>query len=505
MKKQQAQWNEKTIFELGKDGRRGITFPPLKELKKNLDAGLGKIKQKNKRENPPEFPSLTELEVARHFTRLSEQNYGVVTGFYPLGSCTMKYNPPINEKISGLEEFSSLHPYMPEEAFQHAMKIIYRLEYWLGEIVGLPAVSLQPAAGAHGEFTGILVIRQYHKSRGELEKRTEIIVPDSAHGTNPASAAMAGYKVVVIPSDDKGCVDIEALKATVGPQTAGLMLTNPNTLGIFEEGIEEITKIIHDVGGLVYYDGANLNSIMGWIRPGDMGFDVAHLNLHKTFSTPHGGGGPGSGPVCVREDLRKFLPVPFIKKEGNKFYLEKDLPESIGKVHGFFGNFGVYLRAYTYIYSMGFEGIKRASSESVLHANYIAANLKDEEAYDLPFTSKEGLVKHECVLSASPLKKKTGVSTLDVSKRLLDHLIHPPTVYFPLIVHEAIMIEPTETEPKEAIDEFIEAMKNIGKEGIENPDIVKGAPYNTAVGRIDDVRAVRNPALSYRMKKKNID
>ncbi|MFX1532903.1 MAG: aminomethyl-transferring glycine dehydrogenase subunit GcvPB [Promethearchaeota archaeon] len=501
MERKQAQWNEPIIFEIGHEGRRGVTFPDLGDLKAYKDAGLKKIR-KTLRKTPPALPDISELQVSRHYTRLSEQNYSIVTGFYPLGSCTMKFNPPINNQIAGLEAFTELQPYMPKEAYQHALKIIYTLERWLGELVGLPEVSLQPAAGAQGEFTGILVLRAYHKSRGELEQRTEIIVPDSAHGTNPASAAMAGFKVVIVPSDSEGCIDLEALKTVVGSQTAGLMLTNPNTLGVFEKNVEEVTTLVHNAGGLVYYDGANLNAIMGWARPGDMGFDIAHLNLHKTFSTPHGGGGPGAGAVCVREDLGEFLPIPIVKKEGSKYYFDNDRPESIGKVHGYYGNFGILVRAYAYIYSMGFEGLKRASAEAVLHANYIASQLKDVEGLSLPYTSNQGLVKHECVLSAKDMKKKFGVTTLDVSKRLLDSLIHPPTVYFPLIVPEALMIEPTETEPKEALDEFIETIKNISREAKENAELVLKAPFNTAVGRIDDVRAVRQPALSYRMKQK---
>jgi len=501
MERKQMTWREKIIFELGQKGRRALNFPPIDDFESHLDAGLAKIKDNSKRNEAPELPELTELQVARHYTRLSEQNYGIVSGFYPLGSCTMKYNPPLNEKIARMDEFCCLHPYMPEEITQHALKVMCDLHKWLGEIVGLPKVTVQPAAGAQGEFTGILIIRAYHKSRGELEQRTEIIVPDSAHGTNPASAAMAGFEVVVIPSDDKGCVDLEALESAAGPHTAGFMLTNPNTLGIFEKNIKKITKIIHDVGGLVYYDGANLNSIMGWTRPGDMGFDVAHLNLHKTFSTPHGGGGPGAGPVCVTKELGKFLPKPVVKKDGDHYYLDYDRPNSIGKVQGYFGNFGVYLRAYAYIYSMGLEGLKQASSYAVLNANYIASQLKELEGYSLPYSSEQGLVKHECVLSASPMKNKYGVTTLDVSKRLLDHLIHPPTVYFPLIVHEALMIEPTETEPKESIDEFIAAMKHISDEAKENPELCKNAPHVTVVSRIDDAEAARNPILSYRMKK----
>ncbi|HID00253.1 MAG TPA: glycine dehydrogenase subunit 2, partial [Piscirickettsiaceae bacterium] len=398
--------------------------------------------------------------------------------------CTMKYNPKINEEIAGHPKVAFIHPYQDERTVQGALQIMWELEQWLKEITGMDRFTLQPAAGANGEFTGVMIIRAYHLDRGETQ-RNEIIVPDSAHGTNPASAAMAGFKVIEIPSNEQGMVDLEALENAVSERTAGLMLTNPNTLGIFEEDILEIAKIVHRAGGLLYYDGANLNGILGKVRPGDMGFDVIHVNLHKTFSTPHGGGGPGAGPVGVKDFLKDYLPVPIVEydEENNCYYLNYDLPKSIGKVKEFYGNFAVLVKALTYLKIMGKDGLKAVSEIAVLNANYLTQKLKGTRGYGLPH--KE-LRKHEVVFSAEPMRKETGVKALDVAKRLLDHGLHAPTIYFPLIVHEALMIEPTETVTKEDLDYYVEVLKKISEEAYSNPEIVKGAPHNTAVRRVDD-------------------
>jgi glycine dehydrogenase subunit 2 len=401
----------------------------------------------------------------------------------------MKYNPKINEDVARYPGFAHLHPYQPESMVQGALELLYNLQKDLAEITGMDSVTLQPAAGAQGEWTGLMLIRAYHESRGE--KRTKVIVPDSAHGTNPASATVAGFETVTIPSDERGLVSIEALRQAVGPDTAALMLTNPNTLGLFEENIVEIARIVHDAGGLLYYDGANANAILGYSRPGDMGFDVVHLNLHKTFTTPHGGGGPGAGPVGVKKILEPFLPKPMVIKEGDQYKLEYDIPGSIGRVKGFYGNFGILVRAYTYILTMGGEGLKRVSENAVLNANYMMRKL--QPYYDLPY---DRVCKHEFVLSGKR-QKKLGVRTLDIAKRLLDFGYHPPTVYFPLIVEECLMIEPTETESKETLDQFIEVMIQIAKEAEESPEVVQEAPHKTVVGRLDEVTAARKPVLRY--------
>ncbi|MHA2294851.1 MAG: aminomethyl-transferring glycine dehydrogenase subunit GcvPB [Candidatus Hodarchaeales archaeon] len=507
----QASFNEPIIFEKSKKGRNGNFLPPVGDfLAEHLKRAREKLQSSELlRERPLNLPEVSELEVLRHYTRLAQMNYGINSGFYPLGSCTMKYNPVVNELLTTLPMVTDIHPDQPESTVQGYLHIYYQVQEWLGAITGLPAVSLQPAAGAHGEFAGLLVIRAYHEDRGETEKRTEILIPDTAHGTNPASATMAGFKIVVLPSNREGCaddallgcVDEEALKEAVNDHTAGLMLTNPSTLGTFEPHIATISEIVHEAGGLLYYDGANLNSILGITRPGDMGFDVAHLNLHKTFSTPHGGGGPGAGTVCVTEQLRDFLPPPVVnrKKDGH-YYLDYDLSKTIGKLKGYFGNSAIIARAYLYTYMMGEVGLKKAAQMSVLNANYLAKKITSSTPLTLPYTT-DGLVKHEMVLSASELKKKTGVSALDVSKGLLDHYMHPPTVYFPLIVDEALMIEPTDTETKETLDEFAEALERICKKAETSPEEILGAPRNTPVSRIDEVMAARNPILSYRMKK----
>lgn len=478
---------EKLIFELSKPGRKGYNLPELDVEDKDIESFIPKDFLSD---TELDFPEVNEVEVIRHYTNLSNKNYGLDTGFYPLGSCTMKYNPKINEDTTRYDGFANIHPYQREDCVQGALQLMYELDKSLAEIAGMDKMSLQPAAGAHGELTGIMVIKAYHEKNGDF-KRNKIIVPDSAHGTNPATAAMAGYKIVEVKSTKNGLVDVEALKAVVGEDTAGLMLTNPNTLGIFEKDIKEIAKIVHDAGGQLYYDGANANAILGHARPGDMGFDVVHFNLHKTFSTPHGGGGPGSGPIGVKKHLEEFLPVPVVRKDGERYYLDYNVPFTIGKVKDFFGHFGILVRAYTYILTMGSDGLKKASEIAVLNANYMASKLK--EHYYLPIDT---IFKHEFVLGG--LKDTLSeVSTLDIAKRLLDLGYHPPTVYFPLIINQAIMIEPTETESKETLDEFIEAMIQIAREAEEDPQILKEAPHNTVVSRPDETKAARNPVLKY--------
>lgn len=477
----------KLIFEISKEGRKAYTLPDCDVPEKNIEELIpAELLSKDE----PDLPEVSEVDVVRHFTLLSNKNYGVDTGFYPLGSCTMKYNPKINEDMANQGEFLNLHPYQPEETVQGALRLMYELSGKLAEITGLYTVSLQPAAGAHGEFSGLMIIKAYHEKRGDL-KRNKIIVPDSAHGTNPASASMAGFNIVQVKSNTLGTIDIEDLKNILDDEVAGLMLTNPNTLGLFEKDILEISRLVHEAGGLLYYDGANMNAIMGRTRPGDMGFDVCHVNLHKTFSTPHGGGGPGSGPIGVRKDLAEFLPKPVVCKNGEKYYMDYDRPYSIGKVKSFYGNFGVFVKAFSYILTMGREGLKEASENAVLNANYLRVSLKDY--YKLPI---DKICKHEFVLGG--LKdNENHVTTLDVAKRLLDYGYHPPTIYFPLIVDEALMIEPTETEKLETLDEFIEAMIKIAKEAKESPDIVKSAPNSTYIKRLDEVKAARKPVVKW--------
>ena len=472
------------IFDLSKEGKCAFSLPQSQIPSYEID-------ERYARDEDAMLPEVTEVDVIRHFTNISRKNYGVDQGFYPLGSCTMKYNPKLNEDVSKLQGFCALHPYQPEYQVQGALKAAYDLQQYLCEITGMSGATLQPAAGAHGEMTGIMIIKAYHESRKDT-KRTKMIVPDSAHGTNPASAATAGYDVVQVRSDDKGLVDIEVLASMMDEETAGLMLTNPNTLGLFESNIKEIAKIVHDKGGLLYYDGANLNAIMGIARPFDMGFDVVHLNLHKTMSTPHGGGGPGSGPVCVKEELIKFLPRPVVCKKNDIYYLDYDRKDSIGRVKAFYGNFLVCIKALTYILTMGPEGLKQASETAVLNANYIMAGVKDN--FIIPY---DRFCMHEFVLSGNDQKEKYGVSTLDMAKRLLDYGYHPPTIYFPQIVHEGMMIEPTETENKETLDKFIEVMNKIAQEAIEDSDLLHNAPHNTYVRRLDEVTAARNPVLKW--------
>ena len=442
------------------------------------------------RKNKAEFPEVAELDLVRHYTELSNKNFGVDSGFYPLGSCTMKYNPKINEKVARIPGFAESHPLQEEEQVQGSLEIVYSLQEELKEITGMDEVTLQPAAGAHGEWTALMIFKAYHLDNGEGH-RDEVIVPDSAHGTNPASASFAGFKAVTVKSNERGEVDIEDLKRVVNENTAAIMLTNPNTLGIFEKNIMEIREIVHEAGGLLYYDGANLNAIMDKVRPGDMGFDAVHLNLHKTFTGPHGGGGPGSGPVGVKKELASYLPKPMVIKDGDTFKYDNDIKNSIGRVKPFYGNFGIYLRAYTYIRTMGAEGLREVSEAAVLNANYIKASLKDH--YEIPY---EQYCKHEFVLSGSK-QKEHGVRTLDMAKRLLDFGVHPPTIYFPLNVEEGMMIEPTETESKETLDYFIDAMIQIAEEAKNDPDKVLEAPHSTIIDRLDETTAARKPVLKF--------
>ncbi len=475
------------IFELSKPGRKAYSLPACDVPEKDVDSLIPGALLRDK---PPELPETSEVDAIRHYTKLSGRNRGVDSGFYPLGSCTMKYNPKINEDIAALEGFSGVHPYQDAETVQGCLAVLYKTGEMLAEITGMDSVSLQPAAGAHGELAGLMVIKAWHEHKGDF-KRKKIIVPDSAHGTNPASAAVAGFETVEVKSDELGCVDVEALKALVDEETAGLMLTNPNTLGLFDVNICHIAEIIHQAGGLLYYDGANANAILGISRPGDMGFDVVHLNLHKTFSTPHGGGGPGAGPIGVKKELAPFLPAPIVKYENGKYGFISDRPLSVGKMRSFYGNFGVILKAYAYILSNGAGGLRNVSETAVLNANYMMEKLK--EYYELPF---KRTCMHEFVLSG--LKQNmNGVHTMDIAKRLLDFGYHPPTVYFPLIVHEALMIEPTETESKETLDEFIKVMEQIAAEAENDPGKVKGAPYNTVVTRLDEVKAARTPVVRW--------
>lgn len=479
--------NEKAlIFEMSHPGRVAYSLPDSDVPDVKIDELLP---AKFRRQQEPDLPEVYEVDVIRHYTALSRRNFGVDNGFYPLGSCTMKYNPKINEDVARFPGFAHIHPYQPEESIQGAMELLYNLQHDLEAITGMDRVTLQPAAGAHGEWTGLMMIRAYHESRGE--HRTKVICPDSAHGTNPASATVAGFQTVTIKSDERGLVNLDELRRTVGSDTAALMLTNPNTLGLFEEQIVEIAEIVHAAGGLLYYDGANANAIMGITRPGDMGFDVVHLNLHKTMSTPHGGGGPGAGPVGVKERLIPFLPTPLVaKREDNSFYFDYNYPQSIGRVKGYYGNFGILVRAYTYIRTLGPEGLRKVSEYAVLNANYMLARLTPY--FDVPHPR---FCKHEFVLSGNR-QKKLGVRTLDIAKRLLDFGYHPPTIYFPLSVEECIMIEPTETESKQTLDSFIDTMITIAKEAEENPELVKNAPYTTVVSRMDEALAARKPVLN---------
>lgn len=478
----------KLIFDKSKKSRRAI-----RPIKSDVPVTIN-IKSQLLRDESANLPELSELDVVRHFTDLSRKNYGVDTNFYPLGSCTMKYNPKVTERIASYPGFAHLHPLLPQLRMggmltQGALEVIYDSDVMLREITGMAGYTMQPLAGAHGELTGIMIMAAYHKKRGN--KKTTILIPDSAHGTNPASAAIAGYRVLSVPSDKNGVMDMDALKEMVNDEVAGLMLTCPNTLGIFNPHIKEICDIIHSVDGLAYYDGANLNAIVGKVRPGDLGFDIVHVNLHKTFATPHGGGGPGSGPVGVVERLLGYLPISLVvKRDDGTYALEYDRPDSIGYVAPFYGNFGIILRAYVYMLMLGKEGLSRVSENAVLNANYIKEKLKDY--YDLPYP---GVCKHECVFSASK-QIKHDVHAIDIAKALMDEGFHPPTIYFPTIVKEALMVEPTETESKETIDLFIDAMIRIAKRAEADPEQIKAAPLTAPVARLDEVTATKKPNLS---------
>ncbi len=475
------------IFERSRPGRRGVRFDPRNDVPPFDPAS--KIPPELLRTTPLGLPEVAENDVVRHYTALSHLNYGVDTGFYPLGSCTMKYNPKVNDRAASLPGFADVHPLQPDYTVQGLLELMYGLEEGLKELSGMDAVSLQPAAGAHGELTGILIIRAYLADRGE--KRTTILVPDSAHGTNPASAAMAGYQVKVVPSNRRGGVDVDALRGLVNGQTAGLMLTNPNTLGLFEEDILEIADVVHQAGGLLYYDGANANAVMGRVRPGDMGFDVVHLNLHKTFSTPHGGGGPGSGPVGVKSPLIPYLPYPRLTRDDQGFRWNDSRGRSIGKVRSFYGNVGVLVRAYAYLRSQGAQGLKEVSETAVLNANYLLKRLTPD--YHTPYART---VKHEFVLSLTEQKRRGG-KALDVAKRIIDYGFYPPTVYFPLVVDEALMVEPTETESKETLDRFVDAMHAINQEIDRDAEMLHTAPHHTVVRRFDEAAAARRPVLTW--------
>lgn len=475
------------IFEISTPGRIGYSLPEI-EIEEIALSEL--LPDDYIREEAAELPEVSELDIMRHYTALSKRNHGVDSGFYPLGSCTMKYNPKINENVARINGFAHIHPYQDENTVQGALGLMYDLQEHLIEITGMDQVTLQPAAGAHGEWTGLMMIRAYHESNGDMQ-RTKVIVPDSAHGTNPASATVAGFETVTVKSNEHGLVDIDDLKRVVGEDTAALMLTNPNTLGLFEENILEMAEVIHQAGGKLYYDGANLNAVLSKARPGDMGFDVVHLNLHKTFTGPHGGGGPGSGPVGVKNESIRFLPKPIVSEKEGRYFLDYDRPESIGRVKPYYGNFGINVRAYTYIRSMGPDGLKAVTENAVINANYMMRRLS--AYYDLPYDRH---CKHEFVLSGRR-QKKLGVRTLDIAKRLLDFGYHPPTIYFPLNVEEAMMIEPTETESKETLDAFIDAMIQIAKEAEDNPEIVQEAPHTTVIKRLDETLAARKPVLRF--------
>jgi len=475
------------IFEKGGVGRSGAGLPDCDVPEKPVGELMP---EKYLRESHPGLPEVSEPELVRHYVGLSQKNYCVDSNFYPLGSCTMKYNPKVNDDAASLPGFNHLHPLMPDVLSQGALRLMHELEAYLKEIGGLARVSLQPAAGAQGELSGMLMMRAYHESQGN--PRREVIIPDSAHGTNPASARLAGYEVVEVKSSAEGLVDTARLRELAGPQTAGFMLTVPNTLGLFEKDIAEISDIIHGAGGLMYMDGANMNALVGLVRPGDMGFDIVHFNLHKTFSTPHGGGGPGAGPVGVSERLTPFLPSPTVEYDGTKFYLKHDHPHSIGRVQGFNGNFGVLVRAYAYIRSLGPDGLREVSENAIINANYLLTRLKGH--YHLP---NDRRCMHEVVFSGK-LQKEQGVHTRDIAKRLLDFGFYAPTIYFPLIVDEAIMIEPTETESRQTLDSFVDAMIAVAKEAATDPETVRTAPHTTALSRLDETEAARHPVLRYR-------
>ena len=469
----------KTIFEISKKGRKAYTLP------KSDTPGdfLSSFPSKYRRQKTLKLPEVSEIDAVRHWTELSSLNYHIDRGFYPLGSCTMKYNPKVNEETASLPGFTEIHPFQSPLTVQGALRMMYELKQMMSEITGLPAVTFQPVAGAHGEITGLMLARAYFNNKGE--NRKIVLVPDSAHGTNPASSTLSGFEPEKLSSNDRGLINIDELKEKMNENVAVLMLTNPNTLGLFESELKKIVEIVHQKGGLLYLDGANLNALLGIIIPGQVGFDIVHLNLHKTFSTPHGGGGPGGGGLAVTEDIKPFLPVPLVEKNENGFYLDYNYPLSIGKIHSFFGNFNVLVKTYTYLLMLGNTGLKRISENAIINSNYLKESLKD--SFELPYKQA---AMHEFVLSGSK-QLKFGVKTLDMAKRLLDMGFHAPTIYFPLIVHEALMIEPTETESKETLDSFIAAMKQIATEAEENPEKLKEAPVTTPVRRLDEVKAAR--------------
>ena len=477
-------WRETPlIFERSRSGRRAGR-PPRPDLP------VPDVPDSLRRSRAPRLPEVAEPEIVRHFTALADRTFGVDTGFYPLGSCTMKHNPRVHERLAALPGFRDLHPHADDEDAQGALELMWHLQGILAEVAGLPAVTLQPAAGSQGELTGLMLMRAAFADRGE-PGRNVIVTPDTAHGTNPASVTMTGFELAKVATTDRGNLDLDDLRAKVDDRTAGLMLTNPSTLGLFDEGIEEVAQIFHDRGALLYYDGANLNAVVGRSRPGDMGFDIVHYNLHKTFSQPHGGGGPGGGPVAVVGELEPFLPSPALVRDGDAFRLDHDRPKSIGRVRGFAGPFGVFVRSYAFMRAYG-PALREMSETAVLNANYLLALLKD--AYDLPY---DRLCMHEFVLSARNLKREHGVTALDVAKRLMDYGIHPPTIYFPLVVPEALMIEPTETEPKERLDDFVDAMRAIAEEAAASPEVVHEAPHGRPVRRLDEVRAAKQPVVRY--------
>jgi glycine dehydrogenase subunit 2 len=479
-----------TIFEKGREGRRAFVAPELDVPEKPRDELLP---ERFRRTDPPRLPELSEPEIVRHYVNLSKRNFDLDSGFYPLGSCTMKHNPRLHERVAALPGFARLHPAQDPRRAQGALELMWNLERALSEISGLPHVSLQPSAGSHGELAGVLLTRAYHEDRGQ--RRHKVLTPDTAHGTNPATVTMAGLEVVKVGTNEAGGVDLDDLRAKADEDVALLMLTNPNTLGLFDPNIEEIAKIVHDVGAILYYDGANLNAVMGRTRPGDMGFDIVHFNLHKTFTQPHGGGGPGSGPIAVSDRIEPYLMVPRVARNGDGFELDEDKPKSIGRLRGFQGNFGTFVRSYAYIRSLGAEGLQDASETAVLNANYLLARLQQECGDLLPVAFGERGCLHEFCLSGAPMKRELQIKTLDLAKRLLDHRFHPPTVYFPLLVDEALLVEPTETETKETLDEFAEAVGKILAEAREDPEVARNAPYDTPVRRLDEAGAAKRPVI----------
>jgi glycine dehydrogenase subunit 2 len=483
-----------TVFERSRPGRRAFTAPPSDVPERPLDE---LVPAHLRRERPAELPEIAEPEIVRHYNRLSKRNFDLDTGFYPLGSCTMKHNPKLHERVAALPGNARLHPLQSPRRAQGALELMWNLERALAEVAGLPHVSLQPSAGSHGELAGVLLTRAYHEDRGD--RRTKVLTPDTAHGTNPATVTMAGYEVVKVGTNGEGGVDLDDLRAKAGEDVACLMLTNPNTLGLFDPNIEEIARIVHGCGATLYYDGANLNAVMGRSRPGDMGFDIVHFNLHKSFTQPHGGGGPGSGPIAVSDRIAPYLMVPrVVRREDAQgrpvFDLDEDAPKSIGRLRGFQGNYGVFVRAYAYICSLGAEGLREASEIAVLNANYLLARIEQEAGGHLPRAFGQRPM-HEFVLSGAPMKRELGIRTLDLAKRLLDHGYHPPTVYFPLLVEEALLVEPTETETRETLDGFAEALGAILREAAEDPEIARNAPYTTPVRRLDEAGAARSPVV----------